>query len=189
MKVYFTASARGKRSFGKYYKEIYETIADLGNRNVDDLLFKIDASDLYHGSHEDQVKLYKSALEHIQNSDVVVLELSVHSLSMGCVMHKALDIGKPVIALFLSKHEPYFALGIDDEKLQVVEYDGNNLRKQLKLAFKYSEEQMDTRFNFFISPKIGAYLDWVSRIKRVPRAVYLRKLILDDMKHESDYEG
>lgn len=188
MKVYFTASARGKREFEDNYREIYTAIERLGHKNVDDLVIKIDADDLYSGTHDDQVKLYKQAIAHIQESDVVVLEISLHSLSMGYVLHKALDIGKPVVVLYARDHEPYFVHGIENEKLQVIEYSPDSIEETLKSSFDYAEDQMDTRFNFFISPSIGAYLDWVSRKKKIPRAVYLRKLIMDDIKREKSYE-
>jgi hypothetical protein len=48
-------------------------------------------------------------------------------------------------------------------------------------------ENIDTRFNFFISPKIGNFLDWIAKKKKLPRAVYLRKLIEDDMDKNKEY--
>ena len=33
-----------------------------------------------------------------------------------------------------------------------------------------------------LKPKIANYLDWIARKKRTPRAVYLRRLIEEDMK-------
>lgn len=182
MKIYFTASARGKGEFGQYYKQIYDAITQLGHTNVDEFVFKVDAEDLYRGSHDDQVKLYNQAVRNIRKSDLVLLEVSMHSLSMGFVMQRALEDGKPVVAFFLRGHEPYFALGVENEKLQVLEYQENNLKQIIEDAIEYAQGQMDTRFNFFISPKIGAYLDVVVKKQRLPRAVYLRRLIEEDMK-------
>jgi hypothetical protein len=190
MKIYFTASSRGKKDYSENYRKIYDVIENLGHENLDDLIIQtVDENYFYSGSHDDQMKLFKQTLVNIKSCDMVVLEVSVHSLSMGYVMHKALDMGKPVIALYLKGREPYFALGIENEKLQVVDYELNSIENILKSGLDYAEEQMDTRFNFFISPKIGTYLDWVSRKKRIPRAVYLRRLITEDMKKEKEYDG
>ena len=189
MKVYFTASARGKNQYSVQYKQIFEKITDLGHTHLDEFLFEVDEENLYDGAHEDQVRLYEKAMHLIKSSDVVILEVSIHSLSMGYVLHKALETGKPVIALFLKGNEPYFALGIDNDKLQVVEYEVDNLKDRLSEALDYSQDQMDTRFNFFISPKHQNYLDWISKEKKIPRAVFLRDLIEREMEADDDFNA
>jgi 2'-deoxynucleoside 5'-phosphate N-hydrolase len=189
MKIYFTASGRGSETFKNSFESIFQTVEDLGHTNIDDLVFTIDKDEFYKGTHIEQVKLYKKAIELLKKCDVVVLEVTVHSLSMGFVMQKALEIGKPVIALYQENNEPYFALSVDNEKLQVIEYTSANLKKVLHDALNYAHEQMDTRFNFFISPRIGNYLDWVAKKKRIPRAVYLRNLIEIDIKKNEKFFG
>ncbi len=189
MKVYFTASARGKNQYPVQYKQIFEKITDLGHTHLDEFLFEVDEENLYDGAHEDQVRLYEKAMHLIKSSDVVILEVSIHSLSMGYVLHKALETGKPVIALYLKGNEPYFALGIENDKLQVVEYEVDNLKDRLSDALDYSQDQMDTRFNFFISPKHQNYLDWISKEKKIPRAVFLRDLIEREMEADDDFNA
>jgi len=54
-------------------------------------------------------------------------------------------------------------------------------------ALDYVSSAQDVRFNFFISPEIGRFLDWVSKKRRLPRAVYLRKLIEEDMRNNKEY--
>jgi len=188
MKVYFTASARGKSSYKANYKRIYEVIEELGHKNLDDLILKVDPGKLYLGDEQAQVDLYKNTLDFIKEADIVVLEVSLPSLSMGYVMDRALEQGKPVVILHLEGSNPYFAGGIQDEKLQVLSYTPENVKRTLKAALKDAKEQMDVRFNFFISPKIGAYLDWISKTRKTPRAVYLRRLIEDDMGKNKKYK-
>lgn len=189
MKVYFTASARGASEFGEKYQLIYDKIHALGHQNLDDLVCKVDEDSFYEGSHEKRVELYKSAMNYIKAADVLVLELSIHSLSMGYLLHKAIDIGKPVIALYHGKNVPYFASGIDDDKFQLVSYSQENLEEVLNSALEYAQENMDVRFNFFISPSIGRYLDWISKEKKIPRSVYLRALIEQEMRENTEYNG
>ena len=55
-------------------------------------------------------------------------------------------------------------------------------------ALDYVSSAQDVRFNFFISPTIGLYLDWISKNKRIPRAVYLRKLIEEEMRENKEYK-
>ena len=189
MKVYFTASLRGKANKDLRYEKIYSTIEDLGNTHIDSLVIEGDQNNFYSGSHDDQVNLYKRALENIKTADLVVLEVSVPSLSMGFLLLKALEASKPVIAMYKQGYSPYFALGIDDERLQVIDYTDENLEVEIKSALEIAQESADVRFNFFISPAIGRYLDWVSKIKKIPRSVYLRALIEKEMSDNQEYKN
>ncbi len=187
MKIYFTASIRGKQQFGKYYQTIYKKIEEIGHTLLDDVI--IQPSDPF--SHEDDrkenVTIFQKATKFIKACDVVILEVSVHSLSMGYVMRQALDAGKPVIALYLAGNIPYFAMEIEDEKLQVLEYTEENLGKALQSALDYAQEKVDTRFNFFIPASMMNYLDTVSQKEKIPRSVYLRRLIEKDMRKNKEY--
>jgi hypothetical protein len=71
----------------------------------------------------------------------------------------------------------------------VIKYDATNLREQLKCALSFAQNNVDTRFNFFISPSIGNYLDWISKNKNIPRSVYLRTLIEKDMVINKEYNA
>lgn len=188
MRIYFTCSARGLDEYGKNYELIFQTIKDLGHSHIDDYHVDANPTKVYSGSDEVKEKLYQEAMDHIKRCDVMVLEVSKHSLTMGYLMRQALDIGKPVIALHVAGRAPVFALGINDDKLQLIEYKEDMLKEELKEALDFASGKIDTRFNFFISPKHQNYLDWVSKKKRIPRAVYLRRLIEEDMKKNKDYE-
>lgn len=189
MKIYYTASARGLKSFQNEYKKIYNCISNLGHQNLDDLVFNINESDFYGGNHAEQTKLYERTIKLIKKSDLVVLEVSVPSLSMGYVLHKSLELGKPVIVLYQPGNPPYFAQGIENDKLQVIEYSDKDLESTLKDAIDYAVGMSDVRFNFFISPAIGNYLDWISKEKKIPRSVYLRGLIEKDMEENDEYNS
>jgi len=69
----------------------------------------------------------------------------------------------------------------------LVEYTLPELKRTLDYGLEEALNQVDVRFNFFISPQIGRYLDWVSQKKRIPRAVYLRKLIEEEMNSNTEY--
>lgn len=186
MKVYFTASVRGKKDFVVQYEKIFHLLEELGATHLDDTIRSAD-KELYEGTHGDSVELYNRAIKSIQQADIVILEVSVPSLSMGFVMQRALAIGKPVILLYFKGHVPYFATGIENERLQVVEYSVDSLKELLQASLDYAQDQSDTRFNFFISPSLSHYLDWVSQNLKIPRSVYLRRLIEEDRDRHPEY--
>lgn len=187
MKVYFTASARGRSKFSSFYDQIYKQLGKLGHNNLDNLITGVDEDAFYDGDHKERVELYKKAMQIIKKADVVVLEVSEHSLSMGFLIQKSLESGKPVVALHLKGYDPYFLTGIENDKLQVVEYNESDIDQVLKYSLDFASDQQDTRFNFFISPKHQNYLDWISKTKKIPRSVYLRNLIEKDIEKQEDY--
>ena len=189
MKIYFTSSARGVREFKKKYGRIFQTIEKLGHKNLDDLVLTIDKDVFYDGTHDDQTTLYEQTIKFIKESDIIILEVTVPSFSMGYVLHKALEMNKPVIALYQTGNPPFFAQGIENDKLQVIEYSESDIENTLRDAIEYAQGKADVRFNFFISPSIGNYLDWISRVKKIPRSVYLRGLIEKDLSDNDEYNS
>lgn len=73
--------------------------------------------------------------------------------------------------------------------MQIIRYDEdmNNLDGILAKAVEDAMKHADVRFNFFVSPKILAYLDWVAQKRMIPRSVYLRNLIEKEMKKNKDF--
>lgn len=190
MKIFYTASLRGVQSYRDKLKLIYDLIEKLGHKNIDNVLFKITEEDkFYDGSHNDQITHFKRMIKSIKGADVIILEVSTHSLSIGFILQKALEMNKPVIALHQTGNSPFFLQGIENEKLQVIEYENINLEEILKDSLDYASGMSDVRFNFFISPAIGNYLDWISKEKKIPRSVYLRGLIEKSMENNDEYNS
>ncbi|KUK79229.1 MAG: hypothetical protein XD95_0535 [Microgenomates bacterium 39_7] len=187
MKIHFDASGRGFDEFGKYYKKIDDVIKELGHQSTNNMFDSSVVQQFYDGPHEKRVRRYKNLMTSLKQSDLVVLEVSIHSLSMGFWMQKALELNKPVIALHLKEYDPSFLQGIDNEKLQLIEYEEENLEEVLRYAIDFASDQQDTRFNFFISPKHQNYLDWISQNRKIPRSVFLRRLIEKHMEENEEY--
>lgn len=187
MKIYFTASIKGRKKYFGNYKKIIETLQDLDHKVIENVC-KHSSDDVYGLSDKEKIKFYKGVLNWINKADLVIAEVSYPSLRVGYELSLALEKGKPVIVLYINENASYFLKGVDSEKFLYFKYDIAGLKKIIQNAIGFAKDQMDVRFNFFISPKIGAYLDWVSKTKKTPRAVYLRRLIEEDMA-KGDYES
>jgi nucleoside 2-deoxyribosyltransferase len=188
MRVHFVGDLSGNK---EDYKKIIKYIEKFGHEVLTDHSVKRSMEELDNESVEEAELYAKKMSNWMKKADIVVVEVTKPLLGAGYEIAIAIQLGKPVVALYRpeGKNTPYVLKGLLSEKLQVVSYNDNTLDEALKEALEYASEQMDTRFNFFVSPSITNYLDWVSQKKRLPRAVYLRKLIESDMNSNKEYMG
>lgn len=187
MKIHFMAPViRGNR-------ENYKRIADVIEKQHHDLL-------THHAIDRDpkqietesaaEAELYsKKLFNWIKKADVIIFEVSQPDVSIGFEVASALNLNKPVIILTRkdSVGLPHALKGIHSDRLQLLTYDDSTLDEMLSLALEYAQETSDVRFNFFITPTISSYLDWVAKEKKIPRSVYLRRLIERDMEENDEY--
>jgi len=117
------------------------------------------------------------------------MEISGHSVSMGFILSKAMEENKPVIAMYTSDMDPVFVKGIVNSKLIMAEYDKNNLEQVISDSINKAKCLVDMRFNFFVSPKILNYLDWIAQKRMIPKSVFLRNLIEREMKKDREFKG
>lgn len=185
MKVVFIASHSQKKELESYYKRVLKLLEYKGYEVASGSLFDEKRENAEIDNRE---KWYKKSIKEIHNADLVVVEISYPSTAnVGHELTYALEIGKPVIALYHKDRDPVFLRGREDEKLLLFAYNDRDLEDVLDAGLDIATSVQDVRFNFFISPQIGRYLDWVSKNKRIPRAVYLRRLIEEDMRNNKEY--
>ena len=189
MKIYFTASLHVGVD-KKIYERIVEVLEDLGHKVIHDHILENTAGRLDSLSLKERTEYHREMSKTISNCDMMVCEVSFPStISIGHEVTLALDKGKPVVALYQPGKEPGVLQGMKSDRFILIEYLKNDLREVLEYGVDDATEKIDVRFNFFISPKINRYLDKISKDKRTPRAVYLRRLIEEDMKKNKNFSG
>lgn len=191
MKIFFVASPRAVSKEPELFRKI-EAILSKNNKVLGEMVLewaKGGVEDFYSGTHTQRVEHYKRTMDYVNKSDIVVVDVSLHSMSMGYIVNKGLEASKPVIALYKKGNDPYFFSGIEDQKLQIIAYDEDTLETVLLDALSRVASLVDVRFNFFVSPKILTYLDWVAQKRMIPRSVFLRDLIEKEMKKDKAYRG
>jgi 2'-deoxynucleoside 5'-phosphate N-hydrolase len=189
MRVYFTASLRGKKQFGDNYAKIVRELTKLGCKVDAEQILNRDTDKTVSESHEEIEMVYKKLQNLTKKADFVVAEISTPSVSVGHEISYALDLSKPVIVLHTKANHSTLLEGNQNDKLQVLSYDLDNVGKVLSKAIEEVSKKMDVRFNFFVSPEILAYLDWVAQDRMIPRSVFLRDLIEKEMKKDKDFKG
>ena len=190
MKIYFIASSRLVGANPKLYSKVYSYLS-ADNKMISDKVLKwvkMGVRDMNVAPLKIKKENYLESLDSVKKADFVVMEVSGHSMSMGYLISKALEMNKPVIALHKQEHAPNFIKGIGDPKLIICEYDEKNVDEVLEKSLKTATGLIDVRFNFFVNSKILNYLDWVSQKRMVPRSVFLRNLIEHEIKKDKEYK-
>jgi len=190
MRIFFDGSIAGKKELGEKYKAIYAALEKTGGKLLESPVMQYEVKDVLKDDSKAAADHYEELLKLIKKADVCVFEVSFPSIGIGHEITVALQQSKPVIALQAKGTRVNRVLdGIRDDRFQLLEYTDSDVALVVADAVSYATEQQDTRFNFFISPQIGAYLDRVSKERRLPRAVYLRRLIEEDMDGNEEYNG
>jgi 2'-deoxynucleoside 5'-phosphate N-hydrolase len=187
MKILFNTSVTGRDEYEENYKAIDLELNKLGHEVISPV-FIAWKEDVQAETESEAETYYRNLQKWMRDAEVFVFEVSYPSLGVGHEITWALQLGKPVIVLHVKGKNPVILEVIPNDKLQVVEYDRPNLVRLLKDAIGYAADQQDTRFNFFISPKHQNYLNWISKHRKIPRAVFLRDLIDGDMVINKDYD-
>ncbi|MEI8232674.1 MAG: hypothetical protein WCG44_02925 [bacterium] len=189
MKVYFTAAISNvSDDMRKIYARIIQILDKNGHTVISHMLQIKTADQLKAQTEADALAAHKKISKWKKQADLVLVEASTPSFGVGQEIAEALTDNKQVVVLYMTGKKPHILQNQGQEALYFVEYSESNLEKVLEEYIEYAKEHSDTRFNFFISPQIGTYLDWISRKKKLPRAVYLRRLIEDDMKLNKEYD-
>lgn len=187
MKIHFVVAVDGNKHD---HESIAKTIEKLGHELVTEHFLTRKLEEIVKESPAESELYAKKAQTWIKKADIVLFETTKPDVSVGYEVALALNMMKPVIVLYNeeSGYPPHSLKGYNLEKLQVLGYNAHTLPEILELALEHASESADVRFNFFISPKIGSYLDWISKNKKIPRSVYLRKLIEHDMEDNDEFE-
>jgi len=188
MKIYFTAAITEIPVVHQdNYRKIVSELKALGHQVTADHILGKTAKILESQAKEEAEKIYRKLIVWKNQADLVVAETSYPSFGVGQEISYALMQQKPVIALHLPERKPHLLTAIGEEYLHIVEYTPETLKRTLADYIEYAKGVADTRFNFFISSDLGSFLDWVSKKRKLPRAVFLRQLIEEDMRKNKQY--
>lgn len=189
MKIYFSAARAYREKYGQDYQKIIQVLTKDGFQVTDNGRLKSPSGAFNHLSVSEKVQLYRGMLKKIDKADISVFEASFPStVHIGHEISVALGKGKPVVVAYVEGREPLLFKGIQGSKIIWVEYSESSLTDKLTAAVELARKMIDVRFNFFVSPKILNYLDWVAQKRMIPRSVFLRNLIEKEMKKEKDFD-
>lgn len=190
MHIYFSASLHGKSEFLSHYQAIIEAAENSGNTVFSDHVMKVTPEEVSRWDDDTELEYHRQVINQIKKADALFVEVSYPSTSVGYLIAQALQANKPVVAFYQGNKEPHIFKSLEavHDRFQVVRYQTlEDLSEEVPYMVEFINTNQDVRFNFFVSPSISHYLDWVSRSHRVPRSVYLRNLIDSDLAENSEY--
>jgi 2'-deoxynucleoside 5'-phosphate N-hydrolase len=185
MNAYFTASIVGKKQYLDNYLRIIKLLTEKGYEVVADHIVNTTEAQIRFETKEERLNFHNQLEEWINNADFLVAETSFPSISVGYEIFMALAKGKPVLVLYNNGDPPSLLEHHKNEKLICEKYTSENLPEIIADFVNYAEGTADIRFNFFITPKIATYLEETAKKDKLPKSVYLRRLIEEDMKHRT----
>lgn len=188
MKVYFLGSLSGIHKYKNIYKKIVSILEQKEHKVYCDHILNVDPENVTTLDEDARKKYFSKMRRTILQSDFVVAEVSHPTPNIGYEIAFAVENEKPILVLHDEKSNVFpILLGNSSDKIVIKTYNSGDLEKVISKGIKALKAKMDIRFNFFISSEIVRYLDWIAKVKRVPRSVYLRDLIEDDMKKHKEY--
>ena len=183
MKVYFTASITGKKQYLPNYLKIIRYLESKGHKVQAHHILDSTESGIRLQTKEDRLRFHKQLTGWIQDADFMIVEASFPSISVGYEISLALQNRKPVLILYSEGDAPNLFASFNDEKLVCEKYTMGTVTGLIDDFVCYASGACDTRFTFFITPGIAAFLDNVSVKEKIPKSVYLRKLIEGHIKN------
>ena len=193
MKVYFTASTAEFSKYKDVYFRIRQYLIDNGYILTRDWLpHTNDRHTKKQKELRDIKEIYKACIDAIYKADVVIVEDTVSNFSTGHQITMALQLDKPVLVLWQGKKyrefNQVFIHGIESTKLEIVEYDFDNLEDVLhEFLKKYENANETNRFNLVLSGHERRYLDYVHFKTGKSRTQVIKEALKDKMDGDVGY--
>ncbi|MDP2967362.1 MAG: ribbon-helix-helix protein, CopG family [bacterium] len=177
-KVFFIAESETDSLTKKTYKEIIRILNSL-HCNVEERIF----SRLIRGSlksTKDFEKIYRDTLRNIEDSEVVVAEISSKSGGVGYQIYHAISNKIPVVALYeqnKARIASTIIRGSDNKYLLVFSYNSGNLKKVIEKALQKAKELRRVRFNLVITNTEYIALEKKAKKERINKTELIRRLL------------
>lgn len=184
MTAYFTASIAGKKQYLSNYLKILDYLKKRGVKVICDHIINTTEAQVYSEKREDRLKFLTQVEKWIKTCDLMIVEASYPSISVGYEIATAILYGKFVLILYSEGGAPSLLAHPRDEKVICEKYSSEVLEDLIDDFLAYAQGSVDTRFTFYLTHDQVGFLEKVSLNKKIPKSVYLRRLIDLDMKRK-----
>lgn len=181
MKAYFTAAIARRPDQYEHYLGVINHIKSLGHsvataHTTDPTKPSIDQAD-----RKTLLDFQEKVERWIHDADFMVADVTYPSVSVGYEISQALRLNKPVLVFYDKNGPPSLIRFHENEALVTEKYDLKTYKESIEHFLRTMEGKTETKFIFLITPKIAEFLNNIALKEKIPRSVYLRKLIERDM--------
>ena len=167
MNVYFTSSVVGKKDLLPNYLKIIDLLKTKGYVVQSEHIINVTEADIHIKTREERLKFHRKLETWIQRCDFMVVESSFPSISVGYEISLALQYRKPVLILYSVGDPPSLFAHHSDEKVVCDKYTSDTVEEIIDQFITFVRSASDTRFTFFVTPQIAAYLEKVSQKEKM----------------------
>lgn len=190
MKVFFAISPRAIKEQHDDFKRIHHWFGKQNHTQLNSITADTNPDTFYDCDPDEVDDMYAELVAKLKKADAVIVETTIHSLTMGFYIKMALDLNKPTIILHKPGAEPFFFTGIKNAKLLIEEYDEHSIEQVLSSAIEFAELEKEMRFNMFLNSSLSSYLHWAAKKAGMQRSQYMRQLLLKDKEEKlEEYEA
>ncbi len=188
MKAYISASTENTEANHGLFKKVLDILDqyDIENSNP-----------YFTGIIENRAKiplpkdLYDVAIKSVSNSDLLIVDISDQSISLGILIEYARNNNIPVLCLCdknsIEKIPRILIYKRNTHLFSIIKYKKNTIEQDLR-HYLDNFKKNKIKFNVFITPEIDSYMKWGAKKKKLPsKSDYFRHLIEEQMKIDPEY--
>ena len=181
MKVHFAALVDGNRS--NYFK-IIDSIKKQEHELITEHYLNRTVEEIENESFNESKKFHSEFINWMKKADVIIYEITKNDINAGYELSFAMAMKKPVILLYEKNKTstPFVLRGIDNDLLQVIEYNISDIDYIISEALELAKNQLDIRFNLFISSKQNNFLEDQAQKRKISKSIIIRDLIEKEMR-------
>lgn len=136
-----------------------------------------------------EINIYKKAIEAIKKSDLIIAEISIPSTGVGQQIALAYSWNIPVLCLYNKKisakeQKSKFTLGNQNNLITTKSYDLKNIDIVVRNSINFIKKEKFTKFNFISTPELNTYLNFESEKNDMSKSQYLRHIIRNYMQKQ-----
>lgn len=180
--VFFTCSTTDFAGQRKQYKRIIDTLRAQEAKVISNIsLEEFDSGNTKKDySHYSNSSSYFSTIKKIARSDMVIIDASVYSMTMGNIVSYALSMKKNCLLLAEERDDDpqdLFIAGNESPLLQYKIYKQENLEKIVRDFLTKSVQVGNVRLNFVLDKDISNRLDWLTFRTKLSKTEIVRRAI------------
>ncbi|HEU4966320.1 MAG TPA: hypothetical protein VFT53_02455 [Candidatus Saccharimonadales bacterium] len=189
MKAYFTAAIARSPDQSEHYMGIINYMKHLGHGVASAHIPGPAQPAIDQADRRTLLDFQEKIEKWIHDCDFMVADVTYPSVSVGYEISHALRLSKPVLVFYDRNGPPSLLRFHENDNMVTERYEPKTFKESLEHFIRTIEGKTETKFIFLITPKIAEFLNNIALKEKIPRSVYLRKLIERDMPNHDFHNG